>query len=74
MYNYYKYILCLWETELPHIGGRTCCPAFEQIYHHCNKVEYFVRVCQARQAHTTATLRHIVHDFVTYDSEHHKPH
>ena len=34
----------------PHNGGRSLCPAYEQICHHCNKVGHFARVCRAKTA------------------------
>ena len=34
----------------PHNGGRSHCPAYEQICHHCNKVGHFARVCRAKTA------------------------
>jgi len=33
----------------PHRGGQVRCPAYEQIYHHCNKVRHFARVCRAKK-------------------------
>ena len=37
----------------PHMGGRVCCPAYNQTCHHCNKTGHFSRVCRARQTKLT---------------------
>ena len=38
-----------------HPGGRKSCPAFKLVYHHCNKVGHFAKVCKSRQAQAPPT-------------------